>query len=354
LQVVRSNLLPGNLNEYIPRFTQALEQHLKSNWSEANSAAGKKLALQDSLLHLIFPATFCALFGEEYSQFPKEKQQAIIETFHQFDAWFEIASSDIPHAFLPRFTKAKSALLQLTKVLAKSYPPKPNPEDKPLLTAELMRENLGIDGLENWLLALLWAGEANTIPALFWCIYHLSEHPDYLARLREQIHSTLRNRPLSEISYNELNSMNLLRNLITETVRLHSPPIILRGVRADVKIGDYTIPKGHFLCLSPFWIHRDENTFTNAQVWDPDREDLPSATAGSGDKRYSFLSFGSGKYRCPGQSFAYLGLMLEVCLLVHLYDFDFQLDKNPLIDRNNLVGVTKPFGDTTVLVTLRQ
>jgi cytochrome P450 len=39
----------------------------------------------------------------------------------------------------------------------------------------------------------------------------------------------------------ELSSMTLLKNAIEETIRLHSPPILVRGVKEDVVIGNFVV-----------------------------------------------------------------------------------------------------------------
>ena len=289
---------------------------------------------------LNFVVTLSALFGTAIEQ----EDNSLIKAFHQFDGWFELASSNIPHIFLPKFTKAKARLLKCAQKLVLLYPEEP--EHSPPLTAELMRKELGKDGLENWLLAMIWAGEANTIPTLFWTIYYLVDHPRYLQRTEEEIAQTLNGRDLSELSFKDIMSISTLKNALNETIRLHSPPIIVRGARQPVKVKDYTVPQGHFLCLSPFWIQRDDAIFDNATAWNPDRWNYDKSM-----KEKPFLAFGQGKYRCPGQSFAYAGMMLALCNVFSLYRFEFPSQfQPPEIDMNNLVGMTKPLHDISVQI----
>lgn len=37
-----------------------------------------------------------------------------------------------------------------------------------------------------------------------------------------------------------------------------------------IKVGDYDIPVGHFLCLSPRAVHLDAKLFPNPQTYNPD------------------------------------------------------------------------------------
>lgn len=70
-------------------------------------------------------------------------------------------------------------------------------------------------------------------------------------------------------------------------------------------------------------------------------------------KDFTFLSFGAGRYRCPGQNFAFFEINLVLfCLLSQLEiepveRLPFVL---PPINLMNLVGVTKPEKDVDVWI----
>ncbi len=69
---------------------------------------------------------------------------------------------------------------------------------------------------------------------------------------------------------------------------------------------------------------------------------------------HSYLSFGDGKYRCPGQFFAYFELGLVLSLFLSRCELSF-VDGSagvPDIERRNLVGVLKPSHD--ILVNVRK
>jgi cytochrome P450 len=42
-------------------------------------------------------------------------------------------------------------------------------------------------------------------------------------------------------SEQEMARMSLLKNAIEETIRLHAPPILVRGVKEDVVIGNFVV-----------------------------------------------------------------------------------------------------------------
>ncbi len=69
---------------------------------------------------------------------------------------------------------------------------------------------------------------------------------------------------------------------------------------------------------------------------------------------HSFLSFGDGKYRCPGQFFAYFELSLVLVLFLSRCEISFApgVKGVPDIEKRNLVGVLKPAHD--ILVSVRK
>lgn len=58
------------------------------------------------------------------------------------------------------------------------------------------------------------------------------------------------------------------------------------------KVGDYTIPAGHQVCVSPTVNHRLQDTWTNRLEFDPDRYlgDNPTAA-----EKFAYVPFGAGK-----------------------------------------------------------
>jgi cytochrome P450 len=113
------------------------------------------------------------------------------------------------------------------------------------------------------------------------------------------------------------------------------------------------IPRGNFLCLSPYWSHRDEALYDNANEWDPGR--FNNTTPATCSKvRFGNLAFGNGTYRCPGKFFAQLELNSLLALILRTFTLELAVGQQvPDIDRQNLVGVTKPANDARVTLKYR-
>jgi sterol 14-demethylase len=110
--------------------------------------------------------------------------------------------------------------------------------------------------------------------------------------------------------------------IVKETGRHYSGVNMLRLARQPVKIPgtDITVPKGSVVSISPYMIHHDPATYKDPEVWDPERWLRPgelSEQKGSG--KVTFLQFGAGSHRCPGENMAGLIAREVVSRLVKNY-----------------------------------
>ncbi|KAK0455744.1 cytochrome P450 monooxygenase pc-3 [Desarmillaria tabescens] len=171
-------------------------------------------------------------------------------------------------------------------------------DDQNVLRDEIM--NLGV------------AGRDTTAATLTFVVYMLSQHPDVLRRLRNEILERvgMTNRP----TYNDFRDMKYLRAVINETLRLYPPvPLNARACkngavwRSKTPGGqDYYIPPKARIVYSVFLMHRREDLWgPDAQLFDPDRfldDRMQRYLTGN---PFIFLPFNAGPRICLGQQFAY-------------------------------------------------
>jgi cytochrome P450 len=80
-----------------------------------------------------------------------------------------------------------------------------------------------------------------------------------------------------------------------------------RAVRATT-LGDYTVPAGTVIILSPYVTQRDARFFPDPGVFNPDRWAAPDA---SPHGKFAYFPFGGGPRQCLGEGFAWMeGLLL--------------------------------------------
>ncbi len=186
---------------------------------------------------------------------------------------------------------------------------------------------------------LFAAGHETTSNALTWTWYLLSQHPEIEAKLHEELDRVLNGRTPT---LDDLGDLPYTLQIIKESMRLYPPAWILNGRVAleDVEIGDYTIPKGNVVWISPYAMHRLPQYFPNPDQFDPERftpeneKEIP---------KFAYIPFGGGARVCIGNSFALMEAHLILATIAQQYKLrlkpNFEVVKNPQITMSPLYGL---------------
>ncbi|KAL0574430.1 Protein kinase alk2 [Marasmius crinis-equi] len=162
------------------------------------------------------------------------------------------------------------------------------------------------------LVNILVAGRDTTAGLLTLAIYVLTQRPDIIQRLREEILKHVG--PSSSPSYEDIKEMKYLRAFLNETLRLYPVvPFDARTSTAATTIPNPVaggppifVPANTKVLYSVFLIHRREDLWgPDAHEFDPDRfidERLHKYLA---PNPFIFLPFNAGPRICLGQQFAY-------------------------------------------------
>ncbi|KAL4855710.1 25-hydroxycholesterol 7-alpha-hydroxylase [Chlorella vulgaris] len=283
--------------------------------------------------------------------------------FFVFEAGFELAASPVPHILQPGFLAARRRLLAALRTAHKQG------------MFEGTACGLPEQYVPNMLLAVLWASQANAVPAAFWSLGFLllpenrrhlqavvqeaqqavtagTDTPEPAADNAQLLpthrqHATVKGLPPLLTDEQQRGLVALAANrrsaaaaAVAEALRLRSFSIDVRiaaadsalpcGQAADGSMHAVWVQKGDVVAISPYECHQDPRLFqSSAHTYDPQREgiQLGGGTAAHaavvGVNGIAGLSFGGGKYRCPGRSFAETELALITSLL--LLCFDWQL-----------------------------
>jgi cytochrome P450 len=163
--------------------------------------------------------------------------------------------------------------------------------------------------------SIFLAGHETSAITLGWACWLLERHPEVEARVVEETRRVLGTRAPTLEDYPAL---IYTRAVLEETLRLYPPVhVYSRQAIADDEIAGTPIPKGTYVTISAWVLHRHKLYWDNPDAFDPERFVPPRA-----DKveRFAYLPFGAGPRVCLGK---HLGLM-EAVLLMAMIIRDWQ------------------------------
>ena len=165
-------------------------------------------------------------------------------------------------------------------------------------------------------MTLFYAGHDTTASSLSWTWYLLSQHPEVDARLQAELDATLQGRPPT---VEDLPRLRYPAMVFAEALRLY-PPVwsISRQTIAEDRIGEYTVPEGMPVMVSPYVTHRDARFFVDPDRFDPERFD-PDHDVRKRLPRSAYAPFGSGVRQCMGEPLAWMEGTLLLATIAQRY-----------------------------------
>lgn len=245
----------------------------------------------------------------------------------------------VPTASNRRFAKAKETLDTLVmKIVAERRAstargePAPNDLLQMLLEARDADtgEGMSDEQLKTELLTLVLAGHETTANALAFTLFLLSRHPAARAKLRDEARAALGDRAPTVA---DLKSLPYALQVAEEGMRLYPPAWTFERVATeDDVVGGFAVPKGTFIGISPYVMHRNPRYFPDPMRFDPARFDR---AAGHERPKLAYLPFGGGARTCIGNAFALMELQVLLPMIVRAFDLDppadFQLELEPSV-----------------------
>ena len=159
---------------------------------------------------------------------------------------------------------------------------------------------------------LLLAGHETTASALVWSLYLLAQHPQHADALAADLAAHLSG---EAPSYGDLDSLELLRATLDETLRLYpATHRIARTVKTPVVIGGHLLSTGADVVMPQWAVHRSARWYQEPEAFKPGRwtpafrKSLP---------RFAYFPFSGGARTCVGSQLAWcesaviLGLLAQ-------------------------------------------
>lgn len=146
----------------------------------------------------------------------------------------------------------------------------------------------------------------------------MAMHPAVQHRVYDEIQLLDLSQPLS---YDDVTGrLPYTEMVIKETMRLFPITGVLpREIAVDVKLADFTLPKGSTCVLPIIKLHRSKKLWgDDSEVFDPDRF---SAERSAARESYFYMPFSAGPRNCIGHRYAMVSMKIFLCQLIKRYKF---------------------------------
>ncbi|KAL7141993.1 hypothetical protein ABFS83_08G092300 [Erythranthe nasuta] len=188
--------------------------------------------------------------------------------------------------------------------------------------------------------SLIAGGTDTTSIMLVWALCLLLNNRRVLKKAQEELDERVgRERRVNE---SDISSLVYLQAIAKETLRLY-PAAPLGGFREfteDINIRGYNVPKGTWLIVNLWKLHRDPRVWgEDAMEFRPERFlSGPHVNLDVKGQDFELIPFGAGRRICPGTSFGMH--MLHLVLANVLQAFDLSTVSDEVVDMAETVGLT--------------
>ncbi|CAG9854393.1 unnamed protein product [Phyllotreta striolata] len=162
------------------------------------------------------------------------------------------------------------------------------------------------------------AGYETSATTMSWTLFELAHNPECQDRVREEFTNIL-DKYNGEMTYEALNELVYLRQCIDETLRKYPPvPYLTRECVRDYKVPEteVVIEEGVKIVIPVRGLHYDEEYFSDAEKYDPDRF---SERNKEKIKLCTYLPFGEGPRLCIGKRFGIMQTKIGIFYILKNY-----------------------------------
>lgn len=174
------------------------------------------------------------------------------------------------------------------------------------------------------LMTMIVAGHETSALTLNWVWYFIAKHPD----VEMKVHAEVDKADYETIpSFDDLDQLTYIKQVVDEALRYY-PPVWLftRKSIEDDMLGDYFIPAGSDIFISPYFLHRNSKFWSDVDTFDPERF---TQEAVKEQHKQAYIPFSAGPRRCIGDFFATVEMQMHIGLMARHFSFEY-LEDQPL------------------------
>ncbi|KAK2831845.1 hypothetical protein Q7C36_016931 [Tachysurus vachellii] len=372
LKTLQGEALPSLIENMMENLQTVM---LQSNMLKSSSSEWEVDGIFAFCYKVMFESGYLTLFGKELDGDKtiacQQAQKALVinalENFKEFDKIFPALVAGLP---IHVFKSGHSARENLAKtMLHENLSKRTKISDLISLRMQLNDSLSTFNELSKARthVAILWASQANTLPATFWTLFYLIRCPAALKAATEEVKNMFERSnqkvdpkdPKLVLTREQLDNLPVLDSIIKEAMRLSSASLNVRVAKGDFllhldNMESYRIRKDDVIALYPQMLHFDPEIYEDPLTYKYDRfldekgQEKTCFYRGGRRLRYFYMPFGSGVTKCPGRFFAVHEIKQFLSLVLAYFEMEL-LDsevKVPPLDQSRAgLGILQPTYD---------
>ncbi|CAN0905542.1 Cytochrome P450 81Q32 [Linum grandiflorum] len=181
---------------------------------------------------------------------------------------------------------------------------------------------------------MLSAGTDTSAATMEWTLSLLLNNPHTIARAKAEMATNVGHTKLLEES--DLPNLPYLAGIVKESMRMYpvAPLLVPHESSDECTIGGFHVPRGTMLLVNTWAIHHDPKLWQDPENFCPER----FLTEEGG--QYTWMSFGTGRRRCPGESLAMKVIGLTLGSIIQCFEWGRYGDE--MVDMTESNGLTMP------------
>ncbi|KAI3741623.1 hypothetical protein L1987_59297 [Smallanthus sonchifolius] len=173
------------------------------------------------------------------------------------------------------------------------------------------------DRIKAIILELLTAGTSSSSMTIEWAFCEMMRNPEIMKKAQSEVRAVVKGNTITET---DIQSLDYMKLIVKETMRLHCVPILLpRENCKDCIVDGYDIPAKTTILVNAWACATDPESWENPYSFIPERFEKSSISY-SGDD-FEFLPFGAGRRMCPGMNFGLGTVEYVIANLLHHFNW---------------------------------